>query len=96
MTLKAARDLGITTVVYRRFGTFEAAAQRAGLAGWPIRRAFRVMSRSQVRAELLRRVRTGKPMRRGDVDADDPRLSFAVSRVHPVWSEALAQLGVEE
>jgi len=91
MTLDELRRLPFNTTLYRHFGTLEAAAERAGVADWPKRTAFPVLSKKELRAHLRERLDSGQPIRWQDVDR---HVRFSMTRIHPRWRIALARLGI--
>jgi hypothetical protein len=94
MTLVEARRLPIATSLYRRFGGLEVAGERAGQPGWPRRITHPVMPRARVKSALAARLRQDRSIERVAIAKDDPKLEYAVTRIHPVWSVAIARLGV--
>jgi hypothetical protein len=89
MSLDQLRGLPLITTLYRRFGTPEVAARRAGLTGWPKREAFPVFSKKELRAHLLERIRNGQPISAQSVDR---HVRFSMTRIHPMWSVAFERL----
>ena len=92
MTSDQLRSLPFATTLYRRFGTLETAAERAGLTSWPTRKTFPVLSRAQLRMLLRERIRAGRPVAARDFDR---HVRFSMSRIHPVWSVALSRLRIK-
>lgn len=95
MTVGELNRTAIGCALCHRFGTVDAAMQRAGIFGWPLRRATKPMSPDEVRAILRARRRLGKGIHRAEIKDEFPELWYSVTRVHPVWSVALARLGFD-
>jgi len=91
MSLEDLRRLPFITTLYRRFGTPQAAAKRAGVVGWPRREALPVLSKRELREHLRERLAAGEPIGAHDVDR---HVRFSMSRIHPRWAVALARLGI--
>jgi hypothetical protein len=95
MTLGELRGTALGAALYARFGGPSAAAKRVGIVGWPVRRARPPMPVDEVRAILRARLQLRKPITRTAIIEEFPELEYSVTRVHPVWSVALARLGVD-
>jgi hypothetical protein len=89
MTLDQLRGLPVAATLYRRFGTPDVAARRAGLSAWPKREALPVLLKPELRDLLLERIRKGQPISASNLDR---HVRFSMSRIHPVWSVAFKRL----
>ncbi len=94
MTLRELAALPIGKLAYGRFGTPERAAASIGIRDWPKRHAHTVRTREQLHRLLRARIGRGKSLAKLEVLEALPELRQSMLRVHPVWEEALARLGL--
>ncbi len=67
-------ELSFTAALLRTFGDFETALARAGIEGWPERRARPLLAREGVIDALRARAKAGRPTNVAAVQADDAHL----------------------
>ncbi len=95
MTMGELYACGFTPAVYRFFGGFEQALERARLVDWPERARSPAMSREEVIAAIRRREREGKATNQGAVSRDDHHLWYSGAVHFGEWRLAAEAAGVD-
>jgi hypothetical protein len=89
--LRAARGRPSGATWVRRWGSIEAAAQEAGLAGWPVRERTPMMTKIEVIRTLRMMARRKEPLNYAAVSRGSNNSLIAGALVHfPSWDRAIA------
>ena len=80
--------------LWRRFGSIEAGLSTAGLTKWPSRVLHDAYTPEEVVAALKERHRTGKSLRKSEIE-EDSRLCLGITRRFNTLEAALAAAGLE-